>query len=753
MELRVRSKQFPSFRLNSQFDGQFLVLWMIGMLTYMGFGFVSPQFSVLITSRGFTLQQYGLIQGLATLLSIASQVGLGKLSDKIDRRKPILVGALSLLTPVCLLFPHATSLLAFTILLAVNQFGTSSFNGTVANWITRLGVNERLGRLHGYYRISFSVGWVLATWLMGRALDILGVTYTFYLGAAFLASALVLTVTVSREVNNQGVQVADLHSHAETGYAWTSELKVVLLALGIFTLGQTIGMQVNYIFFIDELGVTNKQFGLLTSIQSWPEIPLMLIAGIVADKVSSVWLVAVGMLLASLRWLGMAVVREIALLYLVQPLHAVAMTITEVVIITLISRQVPRSNLGMVMGWQVTVTSIARLLAPIIAGFVGEIFGIRMVFLSSSVVTVAAGLLCILWLQYESRRSGHVYLTEKEIFGQYEALRQTFDYLNNKEESIRELVAHHDRKSLTFIGCGSSYCLCVSGAKSTTLRSGLSANAIAAGDLLINFDQYRDLLKDTVIVAPSRSGGTSEVILAVKKAKAEGVPVIGITAKSDSQLGELADLNLELPWAFDESVCQTRTVTNLYAANLLLIAIIAGDEFLINEIGQAISGGDAFMSKYIDLAREIAQHDWENAVVLADSELEGIAAEAAIALTEIPLVHANYYHVLDVRHGPMVLIDNQTLVIAVLSPAESTLQKKLVEDLRGKGARVLTISQEGQGPWNADWEVYTPVYKNIGVMGIPFIFIPQVIGLYKALSKGLNPDLPPGLEPMIDLNK
>lgn len=36
-------------------------------------------------------------------------------------------------------------------------------------------------------------------------------------------------------------------------------------------------------------------------------------------------------------------------------------------------------------------------------------------------------------------------------------------------------------------------------------------------------------------------------------------------------------------------------------------------------------------------------------------------------------------------------------------------------------------------------------------MGIPFIFIPQAVGFFKAVAKGLNPDVPPGLEPMISL--
>lgn len=346
-----------------------------------------------------------------------------------------------------------------------------------------------------------------------------------------------------------------------------------------------------------------------------------------------------------------------------------------------------------------------------------------------------------------------MFLTEKEIYSQYEALRNTYDYLLKNADEIRGLITQHQPKSLTFIGCGSGYCLCRSGEISAKLHLGLPANAMAAGDLLINFDKYKEMLKDTLIIAPSRSGGTSEVIMAVKKVKEIGVPVIGISAKTNAPLSELADLGLEIPWAFDESVCQTRTVTNLYTTNLLLLGIIAEDSSLIEEINQAIANGDAFMKEYTDLTREIATLSWENVVVLADCELDGIASEAAIAFIEIPQVPANYYHVLDVRHGPMVLINEKTLVFMVVSPEESELQKGLVKDLRGRGAKVLTISQPVNGSLGADFEVNIPAYQNFGVSGIPFIFLPQAVAFYKALERNLNPDLPEGLQPMIDLGQ
>ena len=346
-----------------------------------------------------------------------------------------------------------------------------------------------------------------------------------------------------------------------------------------------------------------------------------------------------------------------------------------------------------------------------------------------------------------------MYLTEQEIFSQYEALQNTYDHVMAKRREIKDFFLRNDFSSITFIGCGSSHRLCQSGEISAKVR-GLPANSLAAGDLFINFEHYRKMLTGTVIVALSRSGNTSEVLMAVEKAKEVGVSCISFSAWEGSRLAEVSALHLELPWAFDKSVCQTRTVTNLYAANLLLLGIVTDDSHLIEETAMAINRGAEFMDAYTAIAREIAETSaWDKAVVLADSELQGIASEAALALVEIPQVTANFYHVLDFRHGPMVLVDKHTLAIIACSPEETNLQSALVTDLQKRGATVVTIGIGSSKTWGSNWHITVPHYLNYGVVGIPFVFIPQVIGYYKALQKGINPDLPQGLQAWINLDE
>jgi MFS family permease len=407
MATTATAKKSEVTGVQSHYLRQFAILWTVGMLVYMGMGLTSPQYSIRIIEQGISLRDFGIIQGLATLFSISTQVYIGKLSDRLGKRKPMFVGAILIMIPIALLFPHAKSGWMFFVLLAINQMVAGLFNAISANWVTRFGIPGQLGRLHGFFRISFSVGWIIATMFMGFILDSLGFVRLFYVASTFFIAALTLAIIGTTEKSQLMHPDRPTENHTQDviqkPFQWSMELKLLLLALGVFTLAQTMGMNFNYIFLKEEMVVTNRQFGLLTSIQSWPEIPLMLLLGIMTDKIPSAILLVLGMGLSSLRWLFMSIVQSTSHLYFIQPLHATGMTVTEVVVVAVIAKITPPEHLGTVMGWQVTVVNFARFLAPLLAGLIASLMGLRMTFLVSFMIALLGALL-VLWTSKTKRR-------------------------------------------------------------------------------------------------------------------------------------------------------------------------------------------------------------------------------------------------------------------------------------------------------------------------------------------------------------
>ena len=72
---------------------------------------------------------------------------------------------------------------------------------------------------------------------------------------------------------------------------------------------------------------------------------------------------------------------------------------------------------------------------------------------------------------------------------------------------------------------------------------------------------------------PLPFGRTSELVLAVRDIRLSWAARDLLSAQRGSDLAPVSQLDIVLDWCYDQSVCQTRTVTNFYAAILLLAAV------------------------------------------------------------------------------------------------------------------------------------------------------------------------------------
>ena len=342
----------------------------------------------------------------------------------------------------------------------------------------------------------------------------------------------------------------------------------------------------------------------------------------------------------------------------------------------------------------------------------------------------------------------------RETMTQYDALLQTYHYMTENKSRIVSFFKENRIGTAVFSGCGSSYEISRSAAFSAGLRYDAKTFAMASGDIMLNYINYGGMLSDSTLFFVSRSGSTSEVLLAMDKVKNYyGARLISIVCKNNSEAAGKSDLAIEIPWAFDESVCQTRTVTNLYTANLLLVAYISGDTVLESNIKLVIEEGSEYIKKWECPIKEAASFEWDYAVMLADGELAGIASEGALAFKEICCCRSNHHHVLDLRHGPMVGINNKTLVIAALSHSDGSYQRDLIRDIiDNRGAKVIVYTPQKIEPIDGVMlHVTSSLPVDAASAGIPFIFIPQIAALTRAAALNVNPDAPDRLSAWIKL--
>lgn len=345
-----------------------------------------------------------------------------------------------------------------------------------------------------------------------------------------------------------------------------------------------------------------------------------------------------------------------------------------------------------------------------------------------------------------------MFLTEAEILDTPQALASTFQYFSSHEEAIKRFFADHPHRKFTILGCGSSYMLAKSAAALFASFPSTSASAIPAGDYIVDPEFWRETVQDSTIIALSRSGLTSEMVMAVTHIRETlGCPVASVTAREDNKLSAMSDLAIVLPWIHDNSVCQTRTVSNLYTACLLLASLYAGDASLYESVLAAGAKGNAFHLKNGPVFSQVAAMDWDNAVVLADGPVCGIAEEGALAFTEIAMLTGRYFHLLDYRHGPIVISGKNTLTLILLRPGAEELQGAMVRDVIGHGGVVVTVSGEAENLYGASAHIQIEGIKDFAAWGIPFIYAIQMISLLKSVALGRNPDQPEGLDAFISL--
>jgi fructoselysine-6-P-deglycase FrlB-like protein len=171
------------------------------------------------------------------------------------------------------------------------------------------------------------------------------------------------------------------------------------------------------------------------------------------------------------------------------------------------------------------------------------------------------------------------------------------------------------------------------------------------------------------VIALSRSGTTTE-ILDVIQALAP-TPVLGITATAGSPLAGLVADEIDLPFADERSVVQTRFATTALS---LLLGAYGWD------VEASARRAEAFLDESLP--------EWagtvEQFVFLGRGVAAAIANEAALKFREILRTWSEAYPTMEYRHGPISAIDERSLVW-IMDGEERSIDAQI----RDTGARVI----------------------------------------------------------------
>ena len=333
------------------------------------------------------------------------------------------------------------------------------------------------------------------------------------------------------------------------------------------------------------------------------------------------------------------------------------------------------------------------------------------------------------------------YHTYNEIKSQTEAWAQALDVVH-----ASHLPKAGDYDMVLFTGCGSTYYLSLAAAALYQELTGRAARAVPAGELLLN---PQTVVRDNIshlLVAISRSGTTTETVKAVEKFKAEQRGDVVVITNYDEVLSRSADVNIVIDKGQEESVAQTRSFASMYVAVTAFCAQMAGWGDLVEAMKPLPVIGKLVMSKYEAYAKSLGENlNFDRFYFLGSGIRYGLACEVNLKMKEMTLTHSEPFHFLEFRHGPMSMVNENAVVVGMLSDANRVHEAKVLEEMKELGGTVASLGEK-----EADVQFESEIPESVrSVLYLPVL---QLMAFYRSLAKGLNPDRPTNLTAVVKLD-
>ena len=334
--------------------------------------------------------------------------------------------------------------------------------------------------------------------------------------------------------------------------------------------------------------------------------------------------------------------------------------------------------------------------------------------------------------------------TYQEIMSQPEAWHEALGYIETQARAIKAIrLADYDE--VIFTGCGSTYYLAVAAATLMRESTGMASRGLPASEIWLYAKAAYNQSKNTLLIAVSRSGTTTETLRAVEsfKANAKGT-VLTLTCYPESTLATSGQSNLVFRSGQEQSIAQTRAFTVLYLATVALIRLWTNQDisalYSLSEIcGQILTQSAGQVKRLGTDAR------FERFYFLGSGARYGLACELSLKMKEMTLSHSEPFHFLEFRHGPQSMANENTLMIGLISEQNSAAERAVLEEMKARGAHVLGLANH-----NADITFASQLETLFhNVLYLPAI---QLMAFERSLSKGLDPDKPLNLTAVVILD-
>ena len=366
----------------------------------------------------------------------------------------------------------------------------------------------------------------------------------------------------------------------------------------------------------------------------------------------------------------------------------------------------------------------------------------------------------VTWDANAAEKGGYEDFMIKEIHEQPKAIKDTMtsrimagqDICLDKITLTKEQLENIDK--IYIVACGTAYHAGLVGKMAIEKLARIPVEVDIASEF-----RYRDpiITDKTMIIVVSQSGETADTLAVLRDGKKKGARVLAITNVVGSSVSREAD-DVFYTWAGPEiAVASTKAyVTQLVAVYTVALYLadlrgtLSKDE--IEEIKKEMltlpEKAEKLLSDVSEIQKFASKAYGEKDMFFLGRGFDyAVSLEGSLKLKEISYIHSEAYAGGELKHGPIALIEDGTVVIATLT--QEALLDKMISNIREvvtRGAKVLGIAFEGSTKVEqvCDEVIYIP--RTLELLAPVLSIMPhQLIAYYVAKQKGCDVDKPRNL--------
>lgn len=365
----------------------------------------------------------------------------------------------------------------------------------------------------------------------------------------------------------------------------------------------------------------------------------------------------------------------------------------------------------------------------------------------------------VTWDAEAAEKNGYEHFMIKEIHEQPKAVKDTLkSVIKDGKVDLSEVGIDKETaeklNNIIIVACGSAYHVGVVGQYVIESVSRIPVRVELASEF-----RYRDPImnENDLVIVISQSGETADSLAALRLAKKMNIKTLGIVNVVGSSIAREADFVFYTLAGPEIAVATTKA----YSAQLIAIYALAIQLGKYREIIDE--------NRYTSLIEEMETLPEKMERVLSDKERiqwfaskyanaqdmyfigrgidYAVSLEGSLKMKEISYVHSEAYAAGEIKHGPISLIEDGTLVIGICT------DKKLFEktrsnmvEVKSRGAYLMGLTSYGNYSIEdtADFTVYIPQTDPYFTTSLAIIPL-QLLGYYLSVAKGLNVDKPRNL--------